>query len=82
LARRYRVEYSVTPATAGQPYAVTHSSAIYVFDQAGVARLLIPSFAAENPNIAGTATDLRKLMDNPARWGLVSRMVNFLRNHI
>ena len=41
LARRYRVVYSVTPATKDEPYQVTHSSAIYVFDKSGAARLLV-----------------------------------------
>ena len=39
LARRYRVAYSVTPASNGHPYEVTHSSIVYVFDEAGQARL-------------------------------------------
>ena len=43
LARRYRVVYSVTPATKDHPYEVTHSSAIYVFDGSGAARLIIAS---------------------------------------
>ncbi len=46
LARRYRLAYSVSPATATHPYAVTHSSAIYVFDRAGKARLLVQSLAS------------------------------------
>jgi len=41
LARRYRVVYSVTPETKDHPYEVTHSSAIYVFDTSGAARLLV-----------------------------------------
>ena len=35
LARRYRIAYSVTPATATHAYEVTHGSAIYVFDAHG-----------------------------------------------
>ena len=46
LARRYRVVYSVTPATKDHPYEVTHSSAIYVFDAAGTARLIIASLSS------------------------------------
>ena len=49
LARRYRVVYSVTPATNGRPYEVTHSSAIYVFDGSGAARLIIASLDSTTP---------------------------------
>ncbi|HEY3919575.1 MAG TPA: SCO family protein [Stellaceae bacterium] len=62
LARRYRVVYSVTPATATEPYEVTHSSAIYVFDRAGNAQLLVPSLATTTPDLAGTTDDLKRLI--------------------
>ncbi len=62
IARRYRLAYSVTPATKGHPYQVTHSSAIYVFGRDGSPKLLIASFATTNPDIAGTADDLRRLL--------------------
>jgi protein SCO1 len=62
LARRYRVVYSVTPAGAGHPYEVTHSSAVYVFDGSGNARLLIASLASTTPDLAGTAADLKRLV--------------------
>lgn len=79
LARRYRIAYSVTPATPGHPYAVTHTSAIYVFDAAGAARLLIPSMASQNPDIAGTAADLRRIVEQGGRPpGIVSRMLNYI----
>jgi len=61
LARRYRLVYSVTPASGGQAYEVTHSSAIYVFDGTGAARLLIPTLAAAKPDLVGTAADLKQL---------------------
>jgi protein SCO1/2 len=63
LARRYRLVYSVTPASPGHFYEVTHSSAIYVFDGAGAARLLIPSLATAKPDTAGVAADLKRLVD-------------------
>ncbi len=63
LARRYRVSYSVTPATKGQPYEVTHSSAIYVFDKKGAIRLLLSSLSSNNPNIDGSVADLKRLID-------------------
>jgi protein SCO1 len=62
LARRCRVVYSVTPATGGHPYEVTHSSAIYVFDHSGAARLIVASLASTRPDLAGTTADLRRLV--------------------
>jgi protein SCO1/2 len=62
VARRFRLAYSVTPATDGRPYQVTHSSAIYVFDGKGDARLLIASLGTNRPDIAGTARDLSRLI--------------------
>ena len=41
LAKRYRVAYSVKPATKDHPYEVTHSSAVYGFDRNGEVRTLI-----------------------------------------
>ncbi|HVA14266.1 MAG TPA: SCO family protein [Stellaceae bacterium] len=72
LARRYRVVYSVTPATEGQPYEVTHSSAIYVFDRAGNAQLLVPSMASTTPDLSGTTADLQKLVSAPTASGLLA----------
>ncbi len=63
LARRYRVAYSVDPHGAGGRYEVTHSSAIYVFDRSGKARLLVSSLSTDHPDIDGTAADLRALLD-------------------
>ncbi|MGC8476985.1 MAG: SCO family protein, partial [Acetobacteraceae bacterium] len=54
--------YSVTPATGGHPYEVTHSAAIYVFDRTGAARLLIASMATSKPDIAGTVADLERIL--------------------
>src|SRR6185437_5886723 len=51
LARRYRLVYSVEPETKDHPYEVTHSSAIYVFDGSGAARLLIASLSTTTPDI-------------------------------
>jgi protein SCO1/2 len=79
LARRYRIAYSVTPATKDKPYDVTHSSAVYVFDGSGAARLLVPSLGTTTPDIAGTAADLRKLVGetNPPP-GLVARLLRLV----
>ncbi len=43
LARRYRVIYSVTPASSSHPYEVVHSAAVFFFDRAGGARLVTMS---------------------------------------
>jgi protein SCO1/2 len=62
LARRYRLAYSVTPASDGHSYEVTHSSAIYVFDGSGAARLLLSSLALAAPDLTGATTDLKQLI--------------------
>lgn len=76
IARRYRLAYSVQAATATTPYEVTHSSAIYVFDGDGAARLIVPSMASKTPDIAGTAADLRRLIGEPAGGGWWSRLIS------
>jgi protein SCO1/2 len=78
LARRYRVVYSVTPATKDHPYEVTHSSAIYVFDRTGAARLLVPSLASAKPDIAGTVADLRKLVEEKTPSGFLARLLRLV----
>lgn len=78
LARRYRIFYSVKPQTKGHPYEVTHSSAIYVFDGTGAARLLIPSLASPDPDIAGTASDLERLIEEKHPPGLMTRILHFV----
>jgi len=40
LARRYRVIYSVTPASPGHAYEVAHSDSVFFFDRTGRARLV------------------------------------------
>ena len=78
LARRYRVVYSVTPATDGHPYEVTHSSAIYVFDGTGAARLIIASLSSTHPDIAGTAADLKRLIEASHPTGLLARLLRLV----
>ena len=73
LARRYRVEYSVTPANANHPYEVTHSSAIFVFDGTGAARLIVASLASTTPDVAGTTADLKRLVEGHPP-GLLARL--------
>jgi len=78
LAKRYRVAYSVTPASGDTPYTVTHSSAIYVFDGSGQIRLLVSSMASANPDIDGTAADLGRLVDEASPPGFFQRLVNMI----
>ncbi len=59
LTRRYRVAFSVTPASPGHPYEVTHSSAAFFFDRSGRARLV----ATSTDNTAGLAADVKQLLD-------------------
>ncbi|HUA77865.1 MAG TPA: SCO family protein, partial [Acetobacteraceae bacterium] len=71
---RYRVAYSVTPATKTTPYQVTHSAAIYVFDKQGACRLIVPSMASRTPDILGTVADLKRLAaESPP--GLLARLL-------
>lgn len=77
FARRYRIGYSVSPATKTHPYEVTHSSAIYVFAPDGSPRLLLGSLSTTDPDIAGTAADLEHLLHTRSR-GLLSRLIGAL----
>lgn len=75
LARRYRVVATVLPATKDHPYEVTHSSAIYVFDASGAARLLVSSLAVSPPPIAATAADLKRLVAHTRPQGFLTRLM-------
>jgi protein SCO1/2 len=66
LARRYRLAYSVSPATSTHPYEVMHSSAIYVFGQNGHARYLIPSPESADADLSATKDDLERLLQGEA----------------
>jgi protein SCO1 len=58
LARRYRVAYSLEPPDSNGDYAVDHSSAVFIFDSQGRARLL-----ARGGDTAKTiASDLSRLI--------------------
>lgn len=66
LARSYRVAYSVKSSTNPEDYVVTHSSAVYVFDRDGGVRLLLSSLDSPDARIDDAATDLGRLLDEPA----------------
>ncbi len=76
LTRRYRVVYSVEPATKTRPYEVTHSSAIYVFDRTGAARLLLPSLDASR--IKATTADLKRLAEEAHQPCLLTRLMGMV----
>jgi protein SCO1/2 len=59
LARRYRVAYSVTPASATQAYEVTHSNSIFFFDSEGRARFV----TMKSGDQAALAKAFRYLLD-------------------
>jgi protein SCO1 len=60
LAKRYRVAYQMEKRNPDGSYDVTHSSAIYVFDAQGHARLL----ATDNDAPDVIAHDVRRVIDN------------------
>lgn len=63
LARRFRLVYSVSPATTTHPYEVTHAPSIYVFGPHGEARLLIPSlYHATKEDLTATQAHLEHLL--------------------
>ncbi|WP_407670940.1 SCO family protein [Paraburkholderia sartisoli] len=59
LAKRYRVAYQMEKRDPKGNYEVTHSSAVYVFDKAGHARLL----ATDHDSPDAIAHDLRRIID-------------------
>lgn len=62
LAKRYRVAYQVEQRDAKGAYEVTHSSAVYIFDSHGHARLL----ATESDSTDAIAGDVRRVIDAPS----------------
>jgi protein SCO1/2 len=59
LAKRYRVAYQMEKRDPHGNYEVTHSSAVYVFDSQGHARLL----ATDHDTPDTIAQDLRRIID-------------------
>jgi protein SCO1 len=59
LARRYRVAYQMEKRDPKGNYEVTHSSAVYIFDAQGRARLL----ATDRDTPDAIAADLRRIID-------------------
>ena len=59
LAKRYRVAYQMEKRDPSGNYEVTHSSAVYIFDTEGHARLL----ATDSDSPDTIAADLRRLIE-------------------
>ncbi len=62
LAKRYRVAYQMEKRDLDGSYEVTHSSAVYIFDAQGRARLL----ATDKDAPDAIAHDVRRVIDTPA----------------
>ncbi|WP_244106197.1 SCO family protein [Paraburkholderia phenazinium] len=60
LARHYRVAYQMEKRDPNGSYEVTHSSAVYVFDAQGHARLLATDH--DSPDVI--AADLRRIIED------------------
>jgi len=60
LAKRYRVAYQMEKRDPDGSYEITHSSAVYVFDAQGRARLL----ATDRDTPEAIAHDLRRVIDD------------------
>lgn len=60
LAKRYRVAYQMEKRDPNGSYEVTHSSAVYIFDRDGQARLLATS--GDTPD--AIAHDLRRVIEH------------------
>lgn len=61
VAGRYHAAYTVTPASPGQEYAVTHTAEVYAFGPHGKAQFIIAGLSATKPDLAGIAADVRWL---------------------
>ncbi|AET89718.1 electron transport protein SCO1/SenC [Burkholderia sp. YI23] len=58
VAQRYRVAYQMEKRDPDGAYEVTHSSAVYIFDAAGHARLL----ATDRDSVDAIASDLKRVI--------------------
>ncbi|MGH8781467.1 SCO family protein [Paraburkholderia sp.] len=62
MARKYRVAYQMEKRDPNGDYEVTHSSAVYVFDANGHARLLATDH--DSPDVI--AHDVRRVIESPS----------------
>ncbi len=61
VAARDHAAYSVTPASPGHPYSVTHTAGVYAFGPHGKSQFIIAGPSSTAPDYAGIAADLRWL---------------------
>jgi protein SCO1 len=61
VAGLYHAAYSVTPASPGHPYAVTHTAAVYAFGPQGKPKFIIAGLSSTAPDYKGIEADLRWL---------------------
>jgi protein SCO1 len=78
LARRYRVAYSVEPATKDHAYEVTHGSGVYVFDRSGDVRFLFSGMATATSYLDEFAGDLRALIEQSSHPSLWQRILGLI----
>jgi len=64
VAQRYRVAYQMEKRGPDGAYEVTYSSAVYIFDAAGRARLL----ATDHDSIDAIAADLERVIHAKDAW--------------
>ena len=62
LTKRYRVSYGLGQADANGQYEVSHSSAVFIFDRDGNARLLVTG----SDSTESISADLKRLVDSHA----------------
>jgi protein SCO1/2 len=78
LAKRYRVAYSVTPASPGHPYEVTHGAAVYVFNRAGDIKLLFTGLSTQNTKLQPLTDDLRQMVAGAGSGSWWRRLLSWL----
>ena len=77
LAKRYRIAYTVRPASDDSHYEVSHGSAVYVFDGEGRIRLLFSSLSQAQPDMDGMTADLTRLTREENGGGFLSRIASW-----
>lgn len=61
VASRYHAGYTVHPSPDPAKYTVTHTAAVYVFNQHGKPEFIIAGLAGQSPDLKGIAADLKHL---------------------
>ncbi|GAA5266140.1 protein SCO1 [Acidiphilium sp. MT5] len=66
FAQSLHADYAVHPSANPADYTVTHSAAVYVFNQQGKAEFICAGLSAQHPDIAGITRDLRHAITTDA----------------